>query len=398
MHPTSESAVASLPAGHRSLRVLHVGSPTGLYGAERWILALVRHLPSEVHSIVSVLKDAPEYQAELCQQAQKFGVETYVFEAFGRFNTAGIGLMRRFIREQQIDILHTHGYKTDLFGVLAVRGTNCRAVTTPHGWSVNAGLALRVYEFLDRVAFMAFDAVAPLSEDLHRELDRWPRTRRRLHLIPNGVDLSEVQAASPSCPPLEEFGRQGDFCLGYIGQLIPRKGIDTLIRAVAEVAAKNVRVCLVGEGAQREELAALAKQMGVADRVHFFGYRTDRLSFLKNFDAFVLPSALEGIPRCVMESMAAEIPVIATDIPGCRDIVRDGSTGLLMKVGDSHSLATAIERLMSDPALRSNLASAGRALVEGEFSAAAMASRYVDLYRRVIASRDAAVPLAGTAR
>ena len=127
--------------------------------------------------------------------------------------------------------------------------------------------------------------------------------------------------------------------------------------------------------------------MGVAGRVSFFGYRSDRLSFLKQFDAFVLPSSLEGIPRCVLEAMAAQVPVIATDIPGCRDVVHDGQTGLLVPLGDARAMASAIERLAGDAVLRARLGTAGKALVESEFSAATMAARYLDLYRRVAARK-----------
>lgn len=380
------------------LRVLHLGSPTGLYGAERWILALVSHLPKgSVHSIVSVLKDAPEYPAELCAHAQRLGCETHIFEAHGRFNLAGIGALRRFIRDRRIDIVHTHGYKTDLIGVLATMGTGCRIVSTPHGWSVNAGLALRIYEALDRMSFAFMDAVAPLSVDLHRELVRMPWLRRKLHLIRNGVDLSEVQAAPASCAPLEQFKARGDFVLGYIGQLIPRKGIDCLIRALAASGSQNMRVCLIGEGPQRDELAALALELGVAERVNFYGYRADRLSFLKQFDAFVLPSALEGIPRCVLEAMAANVAVIATDIPGCRDVVHDGSTGLLFPVGDVPALTAAIGGLSADAALRARLATAGRLLIENEFSAATMAARYHELYRQIAVTKLTGTPLAKVA-
>jgi glycosyltransferase involved in cell wall biosynthesis len=118
--------------------------------------------------------------------------------------------------------------------------------------------------------------------------------------------------------------------------------------------------------------------------VNFYGYRADRLSFLKQFDAFVLPSALEGIPRCVLEAMAAGVPVIATDIPGCRDVVHHAQTGLLTPVGDVGALAAAIGQLAGDAGLCRKLGAAGRALVETEFSAATMATRYHDLYRQVL--------------
>ena len=125
--------------------------------------------------------------------------------------------------------------------------------------------------------------------------------------------------------------------------------------------------------------------MGVAQRVNFYGYRPDRLSFLKQMDAFVLPSLSEGTPRSVLEAMAANVAVVASDIPGCRVLVQEGRTGLLSPVGDAPAFAAAITRIIDDPELRSRLAAAGNALVESEFSAAIMARRYQELYRAVTA-------------
>jgi glycosyltransferase involved in cell wall biosynthesis len=381
--------------GAPPLRVLHLGSPTGLYGAERWIIALVRHLDvDEVESVVGVIRDQPGYRAELCEQAALYGAKTHTFDSFGRFNLTSVTQLRRFIRERQIDIVHTHGYKTDLVGLLATAGTPCRIISTPHGWTVEAEFKLKVYEAIDRLSFAFMSAVAPLSDQLHRELMRMPWLRRRLHPIRNGVDLSEVHAAPASCPEMEAFATKGEFRLGYIGRLHQSKGLDYLVRALALIPERSVRLCLIGEGPMRDELGKLAKQLGVADRVTFFGYRPDRLSFLKQMDAFVLPSLSEGIPRCVLEAMAANVAVIATDIPGCRPLVHDGRTGLLVPVCDAAALATAIAKLAGAPALRARLAAAGKTLVETEFSAAIMATRYQELYRNVTCTAEPRAPLA----
>ena len=103
-------------------------------------------------------------------------------------------------------------------------------------------------------------AVAPLSEQLQRELSRMPWLRRRLHLIRNAVDLSEVHAAPAVCAELEAFKARGEFRLGYIGRLVPAKGLDVLIRALALIPDRRVQLCMIGEGPQRDELEALAKQ------------------------------------------------------------------------------------------------------------------------------------------
>jgi glycosyltransferase involved in cell wall biosynthesis len=365
----------------KPVRVLHLGSPNGLYGAERWILALVKHLdPAVVESHVGTICDEEGLDPPLLREAATLGAVTAAIEAHGRFNWSAVRQLRQYITAKGIEVLHTHFYKTDIIGLLAVRGTSCKLVTTPHGWSTQAGLALRIYETLDRLAFRYFDAVAPLSPELTRELERWAGPR--LRYIQNGVDISEIDAVpEPARDAHAARGGEG-FVVGYIGQLIPRKGITTLLQALAAHSLQDVRLVLVGEGPQRTELEALAKGLGISSRVEFMGYRKDRLALLKGFDAFVLPSLLEGIPRCLMESMAAGVPVIASDIPGCRDLVKPGVTGLLFNPHDVEELTRALNAIR-DQSLRKNIATAARLEVEQNFSAAAMAATYQLLYRQL---------------
>lgn len=365
----------------KPVRVLHLGSPNGLYGAERWILALVKHLdPVGVESHVSTICDEEGLDPPLLREAAALGAVTAAIGAPGRFNWSSVRQLRQYITTHGIQVLHTHFYKTDIIGLLAVRGTSCKLVTTPHGWSTQAGLALRIYEMLDRFAFRYFDSVAPLSPQLTRELERWAGPR--LRYIQNGVDISEIDAVPESAREAHATRKSEGLVVGYIGQLIPRKGITTLLQSLTAPSLQNVRLVLVGEGPQRSELEALAQSLGIASRVEFLGYRKDRLALLKGFDAFVLPSLLEGIPRCLMESMAAGVPVIASNIPGCRDLVKPGVTGLLFNPGSVDQLIQALTAIR-DQSLRKSMASAARLEVEQNFSAAAMAAAYQVLYRQL---------------
>lgn len=129
------------------IRVLHLGSPTGLYGAEQRILALLNNMDrSRVDSIVAVIRDDPTLGADLCTEAGRQGFRTRVFEAHGKVNWSAVRMLKAYLRQERIDVLHTHGYKTDVIGLLAARGTLCKLVSTPHGWSKQAGLKLRLYE------------------------------------------------------------------------------------------------------------------------------------------------------------------------------------------------------------------------------------------------------------
>jgi len=373
-----------MPDGSK-LRVLHLGSPAGMFGAERWILALCRYLPdSEVESVIGVVQDDPHGGVPpLCQHAEKLGFRTLTVHAPGKLSLGAIGQLRRFIVQERIDVLHTHGYKSDILGVFAKRGTQCVVVSTPHGWSVDAGIKLRVYEGLDRLAFAGCDAVVPLSDDLHAGLAGLPWVRRRLHLISNGVDLSEVEAAATIAAPVARARQAGAKVYGYIGQLITRKRVDTLIAAFGALPFQNKELFIVGDGPERAELERLARETGQADRIHFEGFRDDRLNYLRGFDVFVLPSSLEGIPRCVMESMAAAVPSVVTDIEGCRALVMNDKTGLLVPVGDHQALADALGRLAADVDFANRLGTEGRQHVRKVFSAERMAREYRELYGRL---------------
>lgn len=365
-----------------------MGSPIGLYGAERWILALVRHLSAEhIESSVGVINDDPNLQGiPLLAEAAKLGLKTVEFRSHGKLSASAVGKIREFIRAENIDVLHTHGYKTDLIGLLAVRGTSCKLVTTPHGWSTDAGIKLQVYEFLDRLGFYFADAVAPLSPDLYNGLRRMPGLQGKLRLILNGVDISEIDAvmAGGNRAALDDGS---SFLIGYIGQLIHRKGIGTLIKAFHELDLPGKRLQLIGEGPQRAELEALAASLGETDRIQFLGYREDRLELLKQFDVFVLPSSLEGIPRCLMEAMAAEVPIVATNIPGCTDLIAPGETGILFELDDAAALTSRLMQLASQADLRRELATNGRQLILDKYSAAAMANNYTDTYAELVGER-----------
>lgn len=363
----------------KKVKVLQLGSPTGLYGAERWILALIKHLdPTKIESWVASIRDEPHLKVPLCIEAQKLGVRTHIFNCYGKINFSAIQQIKEFIRQNGIDIIHTHGYKADLIGYFATRGTSCKIVSTPHGWTRSRDLKLKIYANLDRMIFPLLDAVAPLSDELDRQLRRIPGLKSKLHLIRNGVNIDEIKDVGHIAKEISAFKSNGEVVIGYIGRLTPGKGLDILLNAVKEYGEPNWRVAIVGDGEQCAELQSMVTDLDIGNRVTFFGFRPDRLAFLKGFDVFVLPSRSEGIPRCLMEAMIAGVAVVASDIPGCRYLVDGKTTGLLFQ--SDRELAESIKRLISDPLLRESLSRSGQEFIQQRFSAARMAKQYEELF------------------
>lgn len=369
----------------KPVKVLQLGSPAELYGAERWILALVKNLdPEKITTVVGVIQDQSGQEAKLCKEAAQIGFKTVMIDAPGKVNWSVVKKLRAYLEEERIDVLHTHFYKTDIIGLLAVRGTKCKIISTPHGWSRNIDLKLQCYEILDRLAFLFMDAVAPLSGELCNPLKRFPGLGKKVHFILNGVDLTEVQSSNFIDGLIIEKKQAGKFIIGYIGQLISRKGLDVLLDSLAQLKNVEWELFLIGEGPQREELEQRALELGVVENTHFLGFREDRLAFLRGFDVFVLPSRLEGIPRCLMEAMAAKVPVIASDIPGCNDLIKHGETGLLFHPNDVHDLNNKVYSIAVSKALQSDLIHNAHQLVNRRYSAVRMANEYVALYKQIM--------------
>jgi glycosyltransferase involved in cell wall biosynthesis len=357
----------------------------GLYGAERWVLTLLKHLDRQrVVSVVACLRDPDTPALPLIEESRRLGIATLVIEATRHVVASGVRALRAAVRAHRVDLVHSHSVRQDVITLLATRGLGVPILSTPHGWEARASLKERARMLLDKAALAGFDGVAPLSEDLRASL-RWPFPvpRRRVHLIPNGVDLSEVDAATPAegLLPGQVTGRE--LVLGYVGQLIKRKGVDVLLDALAHIPALPWACLVIGDGPERPALEQQAARAGLGPRVAFLGYREDRLRYLKRLDLLVLPSFREGVPRCVMEALAAGVPCAGSRIPGIDAVLRDGVTGDTFPPGDARALAAIIRCHARDREEALRRAAAGRALVRERFSASAMARAYEQLYDRL---------------
>jgi glycosyltransferase involved in cell wall biosynthesis len=223
-----------------------------------------------------------------------------------------------------------------------------------------------------------------LSQELYDNIRNIHGVRRKVALIENAVDIDEIEDEALISREIVAWKNRGHSIIGYIGRLTEGKGISVLLKAFARLKLNSTRLAIVGDGEQLHELEQRVATLGIGDSVCFFGFRNDRFAFLRGFDVFVLPSRSEGTPRCLMEAMAVGVPVVATDIPGCRDLVEDNVTGLLFPVDDDESLADRLSVMLADSQLRDSVARGARALIKSRYSAEVMASRYAELYAGLV--------------
>jgi glycosyltransferase involved in cell wall biosynthesis len=215
--------------------------------------------------------------------------------------------------------------------------------------------------------------------------------RARLHLMPGGVDLTRFGECRGGAEPAHVAAESAESTesdgptLIWVGRMDAVKGLDTLIAAFARVrVGRPARLLLVGDGPVREAVEADVARRGLAACVQLLGRRDDVPALLSGADLFVFPSRTEGFPNALLEALAAGVPVVATDVPGCRDLVTDGDTGRLVPVDDPTALARMIERALDDQGTTARMAARARALVHTEYSLARCHARYHALYADVL--------------
>ncbi len=210
-------------------------------------------------------------------------------------------------------------------------------------------------------------------------------------VIHSGVDVHRfIEGAKQRPRKRKELGIPADsLVIGYVGWLIPIKGVTYLVSAMAKVAEKYPKslLVLVGKGDDKgEEEVHLRKQvenLGLADKVHFLGWRSDVDEIMGCFDIFVLPSLNEGMGRVLVEAMAAGLPIVASRVGGIPDLVKDGKNGLLVPPADAPALAKAISDLLKDKEKRNRMGEAGKKMCR-PYSAEAMVEQIDDLYKELL--------------
>ncbi len=367
---------------NRKINVLQFICPTGFYGAERWILALAKHLdPNKIRCDLAVTAEDNNQDLKISHQYKALGLDAYKIPMANKFDLAAISKLAELISEKQIDIIHTHGYKSDIIGVLAARKAGIPCVVTPHGFENAKDLKLRLFIWLGCQAMRYAAKVVPLSQQLKEDCQRMGVSADKTMYIQNGVDLSEVEQQEKPKPTPNAEKR-----IGFVGQMISRKNIFDLLNIFDALHAKhpNTRLILLGDGDQRKDLEKHAETLASKSHIKFLGFRDDRLELLKSFDLFVMTSTLEGIPRCLMEATAAEIPVAAYDIPGIDQLISHNKTGLLAPLGDKQQLQAHWETLLFDSETAQTLATAAKKFVYDHYSAQRMAAEYTELFEQLI--------------
>jgi starch synthase (maltosyl-transferring) len=309
------------------------------------------------------------------------GVPLHVLGARRKWDLRVLWRLRRLIKGA--DIVHSFLFHANMAARLAAIGTGVTAVVCSARVAERSRPRRRKLEcWTHRLV----NVEVCVSNGVRDFLAAGGFPREKLVVIPNGVDARRFEGRDPAFK--ERLGISPDTPLvATIGRLHEQKGMAYFLRAAASVrhSRPKCHFLLVGTGPLEAELRALAKQLHLEGSVTFFGYCGDVPSVLKATDVFVLASLWEGMPNAVLEAMAAGAPVVATRVEGVADILEHERTGVLVLPRDVPGLASALLRLLDDPARAARLAQAAQSHVREHFRIEAMVRRHEQLYAGLLA-------------
>jgi len=368
----------------RPIRVLHLLVTTSPGGGPKHVFDLVRHLSGdEFEVVVAAPRDGIFFE-----RFRDLGV-TIVELPLSRLGARHLPLAARLVRKHGIDVVHTHGKGPGLYGRVAARWLGVPAVHTFHGihYGSYSRTGRQLYLALERRLSRMTNAIINVSASQEAEgLALRLFAPGQSVVVVNGIDLDEMDRdIRESTVRRETLGlHPDDFLIGCVSRWDPVKRFEILLQAVRRLASRLPRLALllVGGGGEENRIRRLVADTGLQDRVIFPGFLSNPTRVYGILDLYVATSLKEGLPLAPLEAMAAGLAIVATDVPGHRDVVVRGETGILVPAEDSGALAEAIASLAVDPARRRKMGEAGRQRVLEHFAVSSMVEKTAEVYRR----------------
>lgn len=290
----------------------------------------------------------------------------------------------KLMQKEKVEILHTHNYYTALYGIPAARLSRVPVIHGVHGFESNINSWSYMKKLKNKLTFQMANHITCVSDSLGETVcDQFGIEKTKVTAISNGVDFQKFSAGHTRSSVLRRnLGLSDDHVIiGSVGRLHEQKNYGLLIRAFALLKkGHTIKLLLVGDGQEKERLWSLSKKLDVEKDVIFAGERDDIPEMLSVMDIFVLPSLLEGMCNTILEAMCAGLPVVASNVGGNPELVRDGKTGFLFKSDKLNELVDKLDTLLRSTSLRGSMGEYAQRLATDSFSIPAMVRKYEELY------------------
>lgn len=364
-----------------SKKILIVSTKADLSGAPLHVLELAKGLVENGHLVTVIFGEDGEVRRDLEVQ----GISTHIIDSIKskisiKLDIYALRDLSRLVKLLNPDIIHAHSSKAGMIARLVAWRHGIPAVFTVHGWGFGPGrkaiiaMYVRLTEFFLKPITAFYIAVS--EADARLGIAHLGIAERNIRCIHNGMPDTSVRNKPQPGTTLIMVARN-DFQKDYI----------SLIKSIEHLP---VKLRCVGRDTDTDDFRKLAaKAIGQAvDKIEFLGVRSDVANLLASSNIFVLSSRFEGLPLSIIEAMRAGLPVVASDVGGCSELVEEGRNGFLVKAGDVEALQKAISALTADFAMQQAFGEASRALYLSRFSSDRMVSETINVYNMLNAKRD----------
>lgn len=367
------------------MKLLHTISASDVFGPEKTVIneCLALRDAGWTAGVINFW-DTPD--TPIADKMRAAGVDYQCFQTAGKLDLAAIRRLAGTLRRWGRPVVHSHGYKADLYTLLAAKWTRTPVLTTVHGWT-SENPRVRLYEKLQARLWRYFDKVVCVSESYRQVAENTGTPARRLVVVHNGIRSAYRAAQAP-----QEARARARALLGLnehqpvvaiVGRLSVEKDHKLFVDAAARLRGEfpGGRFLVVGEGEQRETLAQQIHALGLQQQVLLLGHRNDVPALYPAFDLLAITSQREGLPNVLLEAMLHGIPAVSTAVGGVPEVIEHGRNGWLVQPGHLAELVTGIATLWRDGPRRLQMAQAAVDTVRQRFLFDSRMQRMIDLYR-----------------
>jgi glycosyltransferase involved in cell wall biosynthesis len=368
------------------INILHIYQNSKIGGVQQQLLSLLKAYSREMFNPIFCCLGPKE---EIGKEIEGTKIEFIPLNKlrYNRFSPGIVLELYRLMKKKQIHVVRTHRYRSNLYGRLAafLAGVPVIIASVHDNYRTDKRPQRRI---MNRILSKITDKIVAVSENVKEDIIRYDSIDpSKIEVIPNGIDVERFNPEKNTADIRKEFSlEQDDIVIGFIGRIVPAKGLEYLLNALPYLKEefKSIKLLIVGEGSLVEELKARAKKNNIFDNILFTGRRRDIPDILASINIFVMPSIAEGLPNALLEAMAMGKPIVTTEVGGIPEIVKNGFNGLLVPPRDTLSLSKAIKELISNDRLAAKLGQAARDLVHDNLSIKAIAQKWQSLYLSIL--------------
>ena len=364
------------------MKVLHLISSGGFYGAESMLLNLISaQRRAGIDAYLLAFENRRNPHIEIVGKAHRRNLDAGTVLCQRRFDRDAIRRIAEVAGERGVDVIHSHGYKSNFYAYAASARVGVPFIATCHLWT-QSSLAVRLYEALDAYILRRAAHVIGVSDSIVDSLRKSGISQSKTSVIYNGIETGPLPEVSPTLR--SELGIGAAPLIGTVGRLEAQKDLPSFIEAAEHVLREvpEAVFVIVGDGSLRPTLAELIPRKKLVGRVLLLGQRDDLPNIYASLDLFVLASVNEGLPMVLLEALSASLPVVATRVGAVPRVIDSGVSGVLVDPSNPRQLADGLLACLRDRGYAASLGLHGRATVMELFSSEAMSIKYLAVYER----------------